>query len=526
MIADSVSVPDPFEVAARLFEPTSPRNYLYRPADWAQRFIRWQPGQGLVDYQTDALNDLVKYRKIAIRGPHGLGKSAIAAQALHWFASTREAAGIDWKVITTASAWRHLTRYLWPEIHKWYRVLDWGSIGRSPYDTRSELLTLHLTLRYGAASAVASANAEFIEGAHADSLLYIIDEAKIVPPDTWEAIEGAFSGAQPTGLPEAFALALSTPGPPAGTFYEIHRRKPGTEDWHAIHVTLQQAIKAGRVSREWANQRRKHWGADSAAYVTRVLGNFHSDDDEAIIPLAWVEAANERWLAWQDRGADPAEYTGRRILGVDVARTGTDSSVLAPRIGPLIERLIVPSTSDTMVLAAEVQVNCGTDPARVPIVDSAGVGGGVVDRLREIGHPVTPYTGAASTDLLDRTGEFGFSNVRSAAYWRLRELLDPAFDSKVALPPSDELTGDLTTPHWKLVSGSPPKIKLETKEDLIKRLGRSPDHGDAVAMSFWADAIHSPVQIARPDNRRQMPVSRASPLARNAGPRRPRAGGR
>ncbi|MEV5959030.1 hypothetical protein AB0M11_35725 [Streptomyces sp. NPDC051987] len=82
-------------------------------------------------------------------------------------------------------------------------------------------------------------------GAHADSLCSLIDEAKIVPDGTWHAIEGALSGGRMDGLPEAFALAVSTPDPPAGRFYEIHKRAPGLEDWHTRHVTLEEAVAAG-----------------------------------------------------------------------------------------------------------------------------------------------------------------------------------------------------------------------------------------------------------------------------------------
>ncbi|MFE2720698.1 hypothetical protein ACFXKI_55110 [Streptomyces mirabilis] len=142
-------------------------------------------------------------------------------------ATTREAVGYDWKALTTASAWRHLTVYLWPETHKWARRIRWDVLGREPF---SELLRLNLKLVHGAASPVASNKPELIEGAHADSLFYLIEEAKVVPDDTWDAIEGAFSGGRMDGLPEAFALAISTPGPPAGRFYEIHKRAAGLDE--------------------------------------------------------------------------------------------------------------------------------------------------------------------------------------------------------------------------------------------------------------------------------------------------------
>ena len=497
---------DPWAVAARrLAVVDHDRRWMYDPAAWAREVIDWPDGANLTAYQEEALTALPLHRRVAVRGPHGLGKSALSAVTVLWFALTREAAGWDWKVITTASAWRHLSVYLWPEIAKWARRIRWDRAGRPPLRDGVELLALNLKLQHGAASAVASSKPELIEGAHADSLLYLIDEAKIVPNGTWDAIEGAFSGGRPDGLPEAFALAVSTPGPPSGRFYDIHSRKPGLEDWHTRHVTLDEAIAAGRISADWAAQRARQWGADSALYANRVLGEFHASDEDSVIPLGWVEAAVERWHEW-DRDGRP-ELEGRRVLGVDVARSGGDSTILAHRTGSCITHLEAHDREDTMRTTVRVQAAVGEEHQAVPVVDSIGVGGGVVDRLRELRVPVLAYTGAAKTTARTRDGEFGFTNVRSAAYWRLRELLDPAFDPEIMLPPDDLLLADLTAPTWTDTTGVPPKIQIEKKEDLVARLGRSPDRGDAVAMAMWAERIAGTATVRSP-----------------AGPRRPAPG--
>jgi hypothetical protein len=119
----------------------------------------------------------------------------------------------------------------------------------------------------------------------------------------------------------------------------------------------------------------------------------------------------------------------------------------------------------------------------VPIVDVIGVGGGVVDRLRELKIAVVAFNASEATDHKDRSKELGFLNKRAAAWWRLREMLDPAFGPELALPPDDLLTGDLTAPHWFVRSGA--KIQIESKDEIKKRLGRSPDSGDAVVQAVW-----------------------------------------
>jgi hypothetical protein len=300
--------------------PSAAARWLHDPVGFARDAIAWPAGQGLTPYQAEILSQLPRRRRVAVRGPHGLGKTSVAALALLWFALSRDAAGIDWKCPTTAGAWRQLEHYLWPEVHKWARRLRWDVLGRPPFSERTELLALNLKLRHGAAFAVASDQPALIEGVHADSVLYIFDESKAIGPDTFDAAEGALAAAGPAGLPEGFALAQSTPGEPGGRFYGIHRRAPGLEDWWTRHVTLQEAIAAGRVSESWATQRARQWGEDSALYANRVLGEFASSDEDGVIPLAWVEVAVDRWRAWVEDGRpDPGPPL---VVGVDVARSG------------------------------------------------------------------------------------------------------------------------------------------------------------------------------------------------------------
>jgi hypothetical protein len=120
-------------------------------------------------------------------------------------------------------------------------------------------------------------------------------------------------------------------------------------------------------------------------------------------------------------------------------------------------------------------------------VDVVGIGAGVVDRLREQRMNVQAFNAGNRTDWRDVSRELQFANLRSASWWNLRELLDPAQGHSIALPPDDLLTGDLTAPRWRQSSGG--KILLESKEDLRKanRLGRSTDDGDAVVMAFWKE---------------------------------------
>ena len=444
--------------------------YRNDPAGFVRDCIAFG-GDGPTAYQAEVMGELPERKRITVRGPHGLGKTAMAAWIILWFALTRD--GEDWKIPTTASAWRQLTKYLWPELRKWARRIRWDVVGRQPFSDRSELLTLSLKLETGEAFALASSDVSAIEGAHATSLLYVFDEGKAIPDDIWDGAEGAFASPA-TG--EAFALAISTPGEPQGRFYEIHSRKPGLEDWWVRHVSLEEAIRAGRIGQEWADRRKRQWGEQSAVYQNRVLGEFAASEEDGVIPLAWVEAANQRWLEWQDQGKPlPDEMTA---VGVDVARSGQDKTVFALRYDWIITELRRYSKADTMQTTGRVNgiLNLGG----TAVIDVIGVGAGVFDRLREQDRRVEAFTASERTDHRDRSGELGFVDARSAAWWNLREILET---EPVALPPDDQRTGDLLAPRWREMSGG--KIKVESKAEIRKRINRSTDDADAVIQAFW-----------------------------------------
>jgi len=446
------------------------RKYKDDPVAFAQDCVEWPDGEGLTAYQAEIIAAVPAHGRVAVRGPHGLGKTALAALLVLWFALTRD--GEDWKILTTASAWRQLSKYLWPEIEKWSARVRWDVIGRRAFSKRHELQTLALKLKTGEAFAVASDDPGLVEGAHGDSALLIIDEGKSVPATMWDALEGLLAGDG-----EVMALAISTPGEPSGRFYEIHRRAPGLEDWRPIHVTLEQCIAAGRVSRDWAEQRAKQWGADSAVYLNRVKGEFCTDDEAGVIPLQWIELAIERHHEWVEAGR-PGEFVS---VGVDVARSGRDKTTLALRFGLMIGELRRYSKQCTMTTTGHV-VKVLDAFGGLAVVDVIGVGAGVVDRLRELQHRTIAFNASERTDDRDRSGELSFLNKRAAAWWHMRELLDPAYGAEVGLPDDAGLIGDLCAPRWWINSSG--KVQIESKDDIRKRLGRSTDAADAVIQAF------------------------------------------
>jgi len=435
------------------------KRYWDSPADFVRDCIKFPQDKRPISYQLEIVDAVSRESRVSARGPHGLGKTALASWLILWFALTRD--GEDWKVPTTASNWRHLTKYLWPEVHKWARRLRWDKIGRDPFRPDRELMKFSLALDTGEAFALASTDAAAIEGAHAAHLLYLFDEAKAIPTPIWDAAEGALSSG------ECYAVSISTPGEPIGRFYDIQRRRiPG---WWIRHVTLEEAVGGGMIRADWVEKMKGTWGETNPIYKMRVLGEFSESEKGGVISLDWVERANNLW-------EDTKEAKLTR-LGVDVARYGEDLTAIALGSSERINEIRYYGKADTMETTGRVSGILNAHPEADIIVDVIGVGAGVVDRLRELGYEPYSFSASEKTDQLDKSGEQGFADKRSASWWMLRELLE---EGKIALPPDERLIGELVTPLWKSISGG--RIRVESKDQIEKRIGRSTDAADAVIM--------------------------------------------
>jgi hypothetical protein len=219
-----------------------------------------------------------------------------------------------------------------------------------------------------------------------------------------------------------------------------------------------------------------------------LFGDFaagREDNAYQVIPSEWVRLAQARWTADGSAGV-PLD-----AIGVDVARGGKDKTLIARRhrnwIAPL-RRHPGSSTPDGGKVASLVVAERGSSDAIVNI-DVIGVGSSPYDALRNgwvdeqgekrpgIGIRAVPMNGAEKSEKRDKSGKLGFVNQRAEWYWTAREALDPASGQDLALPPDDELRADLCAARWK---PTPRGIQIEAKDEIIKRIGRSPDAGDAV----------------------------------------------
>lgn len=214
-------------------------------------------------------------------------------------------------------------------------------------------------------------------------------------------------------------------------------------------------------------------------------GDFNAGAEDPVwqlIPTDWVKAAQARWRQRDQKGLMTA-------LGFDPSRGGQDKSSVARRHGNWFDSLVTAPGAVTKdgPTAAGFVTPLVRDGAPIAI-DSIGIGSSALDFLVGLNLNVHAVVGSEASSQMDKAGQLHFRNKRAEMYWLLREALDPSGPEPIALPPDQELLGDLTAPRYKVVTmGKGAAIQISSKDDIRKLLGRSPDKGDSVAMTFVGD---------------------------------------
>ncbi len=396
-------------------------------------------------------------RRTACPAGHGVGKTFFAACVVLWFLLCHPGS----KILTTAPTWFQVENLLWREIRT---ILAASRIGGlfSP-----NLTALNIADNWFAIGLSTDEPTRF-QGIHARFVLIVFDEATGVAKAIWEASEGVA-----VGVNDRF-LAIGNPTDPTSEF----KRVCNSNLWNVVRLSaedhpnvLQGAeIIPGAVTREWIEERLiEYGGRETALYRSRVLGLFPEQGDDMLISLADVERAQTRWQ--KPLGIPVA-------VGCDVARYGSDETIL---IDLFVNGNVGEPQSfrgqNTMETAGRLKSSIALKKA----VDDSGVGGGVTDRLQEQSVSVLAYNAGGSPFDKER-----FLNKRAESWWLIREKLQK---NELDLPPDNKLAADLTNIKYKYTSKG--QIQLEAKDDLKKRLGRSPDRGDALAIALAA--LHEPV---------------------------------
>lgn len=208
-----------------------------------------------------------------------------------------------------------------------------------------------------------------------------------------------------------------------------------------------------------------------------------------VIKTEWVRAAQARWTPERPEGLD-GKPVPQSCAALDVAEGGRDRTVVFRRYG---DYFAVPDVKPGTQTPNEQDAAAMLEPALLGggygIVDADGVGAKAYGILRErLGAKVRPYQGVKPTLWRDKANRLDFFNTRAAAWWAAREALDPANGREIALPPESVCPGlraELCSARWEMRGQ---KIKIEDKDDIVSRLGRSPDLADPIVMALWPAA--------------------------------------
>ena len=220
------------------------------------------------------------------------------------------------------------------------------------------------------------------------------------------------------------------------------------------------------------------------------------DAADQMIPTAWIKAAQKRWTATPPPGVPMC------AMGVDASGGGNDPMVIAPRhdgwFAPLIETPGASIPPDRLgTYQAGIVISHRRDEAKVIVDLGGGYGGGILEHLKTNKCDVEGHKGMAGSSARTKDRQLTFKNKRAEVLWRFREALDPdqPGGSPIALPPGQGLVADLTAVTFEIVSQSGGMaIKALNKEDVCEKLGRSPNEGDAIVMSWSAGLKQANIQ--------------------------------
>lgn len=429
------------------------KRYHKDPVKFAREVIGMDPD----DWQCELLEAVAnpEIRRVTCRSGHGVGKSSAVAMAAIWHVLMR----VPSKTVVTAPTSAQLFDACFAEMKNIAKRL------KPPFDDLLEIKSDRIELKSSPESTFISCRTsrqeqpEALAGVHSPSTLLLADESSGIPESVFEAASGSMSGIHAT------TVLTGNPTRNTGFFYDTHNRLK--ENWYTMHVSC---VDSKRVSDDFVNDMKNRYGEDSPAYHVRVLGNFPPSESDTVIPVSLIDHAMKNDIKVHEDTVS--------IWALDVARQGNDSSVLCKRQGPVIHPLTVWNNLDLMQLTGAVKaeydaVSMSKKPVEI-IVDSAGLGAGVLDRLRELGLPARGLN-VAERSIQKET----YINLRAELWFKCKAWLE---GMDVKIPHDDRLWAELAAPRYHFTSSG--KIQVESKEAMKKRGINSPDRADAVCLSL------------------------------------------
>lgn len=470
----------------------------------------------LDDDQQEILEAISKNRRVSIRSGHARGKDYVTAIAAICFLTLYKPS----KVIVTAPTGRQVDGIMLAEIKKVYKN------ARVPIGGEVRARGIRMTeddTWYLIGFKAGDKSGESWTGFHSPNIMVCITEASGLDEETFNAIEGllqgnshlvlAFNPIKMTG--EAYGSTMSDQ-------YKSFRlnciNAPNVVNWKKVlngEITKAEYKRrhiSGQVDYLWIDEkiRKPGWVTEIPAlqdqydfewegkfyrpedlFRIKVLGEFPEEDEDSLITFQMLEGAYQRYDELTNKDIEKNRDETSLDVGVDIAGMGRDFNVIAERSGLIVED-IKPfqknNRKDTihMEVAGKIRNMSQRHRHRKPkfYIDTIGEGAGVYSRLKEqeMDNVFSAKATHASGNLTDRTENIKFVNMRAYMFWKLRE----AVQDGLAIKRNDYLTEELTKIKYEFDSKG--RIKIEEKDKIKERIGRSPDFSDSLALTFYKKA--------------------------------------
>ena len=410
-----------------------------------------------------------EFGRVAVRSGHKVGKSLLDMIVAAQFVLTKPEA----RVILTAPTGRQVRSILWRELSLLHTRARWplgGKLSMQP-DIGWQFPDGREVVGF------ATDEPERMAGISGQNVLFIVDEASGVPEAIFEAIEGNRAGG-------AKILLTSNPTKTAGTFFDAFNEKRSL--WDTFHISSAdtpnaltgQRLIPGLATREWCEEKKEEWGEDSPLYAVRVEGDFPREGFNTVIPIHLLELALQGWEdAVPDRDDEPR-------IGVDVARFGDDETCIFPVRGlrafePDIFTNLRTEQVVGHVLHRAEQMRVNHHETVKVMVDVIGVGAGVADMLRG-------KTGIETIEVNSSERAFDenkYYNVRSEMWFVMKDWMRRGGKLPRGIA---KLESELVAPQFDYDAHN--RYRVEGKKDIKKRLKRSPDRADGLALAVY-DAV-------------------------------------
>lgn len=437
-------------------------------------------GLRLCRAQRRILQAIARGKRVAIRSGQKTGKSTVLVAAALWWACTR-ARG---RVLLTAPTNQQVRDVLWKELRR--IVFARRPDGQRPVDligvTPAVLPSTGMQWPDGREIIGKSADdPNATQGLSSPELLVVVDEGSGVPDDIFEAHEGNTAAG-------GSILAAGNPVENVGWFFEAFHSQ--AEYWDTIHLSSEDTPNCtgeeepipGLADPIFVAEQKKKYGETSAYYLQRIKGEFAGTSTTTVVATEAVAAAKKRWTS---NASTPR--TEPLVIGLDVARFGDDSSMIAPRRGPRIYPLVGIQGSDGNGVAGEVlrvvrELRLG--PSEIVTVNVDGTGGygaSPADILRAQHSDEVTVVEINSSEKADDAEKY--ANLRAQLHFGVAEWLAEGGE----LPDDKKLEVELIAAKYRFDARR--RFLIERKDEIKKRIRRSPDRADAVALAIYVGRI-------------------------------------